>query len=245
VSLLGITAIALIPGGILEFIAVFYLGDIQSLENIFNSFFSNFATLALIVAISNIDLGRDFSIKSSYSEGLKRFWSVFGAGILIGLAIVLPIVVVAFCVITVIPDGFVVLVFAIPPAIFLSTRWSLSSQVIVLENVGASDGLKRSWELTKDFFWRVLGTSFAAGLLAVLLSVLPNLFTIYILNSLGFSFRIVELAGLVVEKFSLIIVMPFTIAVQVLIYYDLRIRKEGFDLLLRAEGGLENDQAAF
>jgi len=39
----------------------------------------------------------------------------------------------------------------------------------------------------------------------------------------------------VMEQIALIFALPFTIAVQVLIYYDLRIRDEGFDLELRTE----------
>jgi len=122
----------------------------------------------------------------------------------------------------------------LPFAIFVSTRWSLTTSVIVLEKIGAMDGLTRSWELTKDFFWRVLGTSFLASLLSLLLTLLPDYFASTILGMAGASFQIKTLVSIVVEQISVAIVLPFTVAVQVLIYYDLRIRKEGFDLMLRA-----------
>jgi len=239
--LLGIVAIVLIPSGILEFVAAYFLGDSLDIGDSLNSLFSSFARLALIMAISHAYLGREFSIGSAYSRGLKRFWSVVGAGIIIGLAIGIPGIVVFACLAianTVL--GFVALVFFLPFVVYLSTCWSLTSPAIVLEDMGASDGLTRSWGLTQDYFWRVFGTSFAASLLSILLMVLPNLFVVSLLGVTGFSSQVIDLAGLVVQQISLIFAMPFTVAVQVLIYYDLRIRKEGFDLMLRATEGLAN-----
>jgi hypothetical protein len=52
---------------------------------------------------------------------------------------------------------------------------------------------------------------------------------------LGISEQALTLTGVVVEQLGLVLVLPFTVAVKVLIYYDLRIRKEGFDLMLRAQ----------
>ena len=243
--LLGIVAIALIPSGVLELVIAYSLGSRQNFGNLLNSLFSSFASLALIMAVSQTYLGREFSIQSAYSGGLKRIWSVWGAGILIGLAILLPVIAVAVCV--AMTDqilGLVALIFFLPFVVFLSTRWSLASPAIVLESIGAAAGLKRSWGLTQDHFWRVFGTSFAASLLSILLTVLPNLFTTSLLELMGAPFQVIDLVGLVVEQISLIFATPFTVAVPVLIYYDLRIRKEGFDLLMRTTEGLMAQSAA-
>jgi hypothetical protein len=245
IMFLGIVAIALIPSGALEFLIAYFWGTDQNTGNLLKNLFSSFARLALIVAVSQVYLGREFSIGSAYSDGLKRIWSVWGAGLLFGLAIVLPLFAIAICLAMVHQRmGLVALIFFLPFIVFLSTRWSLVSSAIVLENVGAVAGLRRSWTLTQDYFWRVLGTSFAASLLTILLTVLPNLFVAYLLGLMGFSFQVIGLAGLMVEQISLIFVMPFTVGVQVLIYYDLRIRKEGFDLLLRANEGLTTQLAS-
>src|SRR5688572_22999677 len=240
IMLLGIVAIALIPSGVLELVMAYFRGTLQNLGSLLNSLFSSFARLALIVAVSQVYLVRDFSIGSAYSGGLKRFWSVIGAGFIMGFAIGLPAVAIFACAgIAEPPVGFFVwLILFLPVIVYLSTRWSLAAMAIVLEGIGATEGLRRSWSLTQDYFWRVLGTSFAASLLTILLTVLPNLFIAYLLRLMEFSFQVIGLAGLMVEQISLIFVMPFTVGVQVLIYYDLRIRKEGFDLLLRANEGL-------
>lgn len=244
--LFGIAAFALIPEGLLELVIInsFPGSDIQRLQSSLTSLFSNIATMALIVAISNVYLNRGFSIKSSYSQGLRRFWSVVGAGLLVGIAIGLPLVGLTFCLITVVPGGIVpMFILAVPFVVFLSTRWSLGSQAIILEDIGASRGLKRSWDLTQNFFWRVLGTSFAASLLSGLLTVLPYVLVDYTLGFTNLTFEAKATIELVIQQLALVIVIPFTVAVQVLIYYDLRIRKEGFDLMLRATDGLSSQSA--
>jgi len=231
---LGVVAVMLVPQGILKLVATYYLNDIRIADSFFRIIFQNLAMLALIVAISNANLQREFTINAVYSTGIKRFWPMMESIFLKAMAIVLPGVVVGVCLALVAPLGFFVILLYLPFAIFVSTRWSLSSSVIVLENAGAMGGLTRSWELTKDFFWRVLGTSFLASLLSLLLTLLPNYFSSTILGMVGASFQITALVSVVVEQISVVIVLPFTVAVQVLIYYDLRIRKEGFDLMLRA-----------
>ena len=243
--LLGIVALMLIPEGILQFIATLYLGNAQNLSNILNSIFQNLAMLALIVAISNANLGREFTIGSAYSEGTARFWSLFGSNFVIGLAIAAPLFVVGACLATAGGFGFLIIIPFLPLVVFLFTRWSLNAPAIVLEKAGAVDSLYRSWNLTRDFFWRVLGTSFLASLLSLLLTLLPYLFVNFILlEMMGLSSQMVDLTSVVVQQIALVIVLPFTVAVKVLIYYDLRIRKEGFDLMLRAEEASGESQSA-
>ncbi len=241
---LGIAAIALIPEGIIEALlfSVFPGSDISRLQNSLTNFFTGIATMALIVAVSSVYLGGDFTIRSAYSKGLKRFWSIVGANFLMGMVIALPVIFLMFCLLAMasMPSSELLLVgvilLIVPIAVFLFTRWSLSSEAIILEDIGASAGISRTWNLTRDYFWRVLGTSFAAGLFSTLLTVLPFLFVDYVLGFTGLDFRIVQLIDLVVQQLALVLVLPFTVTVKVLIYYDLRIRKEGFDLMLRANG---------
>jgi hypothetical protein len=233
--LLGITALMLIPEGILQFIGTYFWGNVQNLGNFLSVIFQNLASLALIVAVSNANLGRDFTIGSAYSKGTKKFWSLIGSNILIGMAIVLPAIVVGLCLAFIYPLGIIAILIFMPVVVFLFTRWSLNSSAIVLEALGARDGLYRSWELTKDFFWRVLGTSFLASLFALLITLLPAFFVGVAGDMLGISEQALTLTGVVVEQLGLVLVLPFTVAVKVLIYYDLRIRKEGFDLMLRAQ----------
>jgi len=234
VTLLGVVAVMMIPHGVLLFISTLYLNDTRFVEMLLSGVFQNLATVGLVAAISRLNLGQDITINSSYSQGTKRFWSVIGSDFILGLAIVLPAVALGMC-LGVTGLGWLAIILILPIAMFISTRWSLNTSAIILENVGATAGLTRSWALTKDHFWRVFGTSFAAGLLSLLLTVLPSLLARYFLGLMGVSLQIIEPTGVVMEQIALIFALPFTIAVQVLIYYDLRIRDEGFDLELRTE----------
>ena len=234
VMLLGVVAVMMIPQGVLRFISILYLRDTRFVDITLSGIFQNLAVVGLVVAISNLNLGKDITINSAYSQGVKRFWSVIGSNFMVGLAIALPAFVIGIC-FGLTGLGWLAIILILPIAMFASTRWSLNTSAIVLENIGALAGLTRSWALTKDHFWRVFATSFAATLLSLLLTILPSLLTSYFLGLMDVSLRLIELTNLVMEQISLIFALPFTIAVQVLIYYDLRIRDEGLDLIMRTE----------
>ena len=234
IPLLGIVAFVFIPQGGLNLLFTSSLNNPRIVLLIVSIIFQNLALVALTAGISNANLGKPFTIQSAYSQGVKRLGSVIGSSFLVGLAVTIPAIAVGAC-LSVVRVGFLAVLLVIPIAIFLGTRWSLYSPAIVVDDIGAVAGLTRSWELTKDFFWRVFGTSFLATLLTLLLTLLPGLFVRYILGLMGVPFRLIGVADVVVQQIALIFATPFAVAVRVLIYYDLRIRKEGFDLMIRAE----------
>jgi hypothetical protein len=58
------------------------------------------------------------------------------------------------------------------------------------------------------------------------------LFVAYVLTGLlHYPDQVVAVVSVIVEKLALVLSLPFSMAVNVLIYYDLRIRKEGYDLI--------------
>jgi hypothetical protein len=228
---LSIVALIQIPAMIIEAILLVYLGD-DRLGTIAGNLLSPFVQMALTLAVSNLYLGKETSIRTSYSQSAYKYSSLFWSNILLGLAIGVPSAILGILFITIAPVGIFVSLFLVPLLVSWSTRWQLSTSAIVLEHMGASKGLGRSWSLTEGYFWRVFGTSFATALLAMLLSLLPVLLINYLATDLfQFSYQVVSVANVVVEKLASIFSLPFSMAVNVLIYYDLRIRKEGFDLL--------------
>ena len=235
--LISIVAAVLIPAALLQVLGILYFGEAQVLTSLPQGFLQLLAQVALVAAISNIYLGREVSFRSAFSEGSKRYWSVWGARFLMGLAIGLPVGILFACLMVVSYElGLIAVLIALIPAIFFSTRWSLAAPAILMENIGASEGLKRSWELTNSYFWRVLGTSFVAGLLTIFLNYLPILLSEYIFTTfLDVPYQVVEAVNTTITQATLLISLPFSMAVIVLIYYDLRIRKEAFDLQRLAE----------
>jgi hypothetical protein len=125
-----------------------------------------------------------------------------------------------------------------------STKVSLAAPAIVLESHGPLAGMRRSFALTKgSAFWRVLGITLVAGILAGIAGWL-----------LGLPFSIVGagiplLAGLDTEAGQMIVTFtshlsalltgaittPFVAAVTGLLYIDRRMRLEALDVVLFRE----------
>jgi membrane-anchored glycerophosphoryl diester phosphodiesterase (GDPDase) len=111
--------------------------------------------------------------------------------------------------------------------IYMALSFILAAQVLVIENKGIIESMKRSWELTKGRKLRI------AGFLLVIFVIS------YILNQLSGSImlelsRIIGLSGIwigaVISFFITSLILPFSACVYVLIYFNARIDKEGFAL---------------
>jgi hypothetical protein len=128
--------------------------------------------------------------------------------------------------------------------VFFSTKISMAAPAIVLEGHGVRVGLRRSFALTKgSAFWRILGISLLAGLIAAIVGGL-----------LGVPFQMVGVGGILLvgpssEAGQMIttfvahlstlltgsITTPFVAAVTGLLYIDRRMRLEALDVVLIRE----------
>lgn len=110
---------------------------------------------------------------------------------------------------------------------------SVATTALVLEHIGAGKAMSRSWYLTKGFRLRIVGL-----MLVVLIVVLIPLLAIGGLAgafsgaepSTGTDVLFATLTGVVS-----LIVTPLLYCVLTLLYYDLRVRKEAFDLEMLAQ----------
>jgi hypothetical protein len=124
----------------------------------------------------------------------------------------------------------------IGPGIWLGVAWAVAFPVLIAEGQRGAKALSRSFHLVKGRWWPTFGALFLAFLLqafiGVVLGVPLGLVTITTdPNSLP-----AILFTMVVSVVSSVITTPFMAAVLVLIYFDLRVRKEGFDLQLLSQG---------
>ena len=157
---------------------------------------------------------------------------VLGLILLIGFAAGAPPVIYAAIGV----PGFLV---AVVLSIWFSTMFSLVTPVVVLERERPGAALARSWRLVRRSFWRVFGILLLASIIvAVASAILQIPFTF--LSALfggtsGFS------AGTVIAVIGTIaagtVTRPISAAVTVLLYVDMRMRKEGLDLALRTAAG--------
>ena len=112
--------------------------------------------------------------------------------------------------------------------IFVACGYGVTTPVVVLENLSSSfDSFGRSWDLTRGFRLRLLGLVIVVGLIA---AFLPGLVVM--------SLQFVILASapsllpllVVLASFLKILLAPVIPCALTLLYYDLRVRREAFDL---------------
>jgi hypothetical protein len=152
-------------------------------------------------------VGDPVDIEASYRWGFKRFGSVLLVAILVGIVVAV---------------GFILLI--IPGIIFL-TFLAVSIPALVIENRRGTDAMKRSWDLVSGNFWHVLGVIIVAALITGVVSG--------IIGAIGGSNWFVRWIFTAIAQ---IVTAPFAALVSVLLYLDLRARKEALTAeSLRAE----------
>jgi hypothetical protein len=232
VLLISIPLLVLVPLGILRMLSQLLWRTTRLVDLLQSGFMYVLVTGALVIAISQAYLTHPPTIGEAYQAAVRRYWAAWRGNFLMGIAIVLPGAVVACAAIAMAGNQgiWLVLLFILPFAIFLSTRWSVMLPGILLEDLGAAAGLGRSWTLTEGYFGKVFVTSFFAGLLVVLLSTLPTFAVTYGLEMFLPRTGIGSLIEIILTQLGIIVTMPLSLGVTVVLYYDLRVRKEGFDL---------------
>jgi len=172
-----------------------------------------FLTAAVARASADLYLNRPVTVPDVYRAALKRFWPILGALLLLALSVA---------------GGFFLLI--VPGIIFL-VRLVLAPVPVMLEGAGPGRALSRSWQLSQGNFWRMVGLGLLITVLeevvAGIISVIPALLA-HFAGPVGW---VISGAG---AAAGLILVTPLQTIALVLLYFDLRIRKEGFDLTLLA-----------
>jgi sterol desaturase/sphingolipid hydroxylase (fatty acid hydroxylase superfamily) len=113
-------------------------------------------------------------------------------------------------------------------AIALVPLFIAVAPAIVVEELGPIRGMRRSWRLMRPRFWPVLGIALLSGLIANILgSILGTPFSL-VAVAIGYDVGWPLLAlGAILPA---LVTTPFIAIVATLIYFDGRIRHEGFDL---------------
>jgi hypothetical protein len=117
--------------------------------------------------------------------------------------------------------------------IFTYVRFCLGIQTVVLERLSPVAALRRSMRLTHGSFWRIvlfyIVIALVSGILSEILGLLPGLFVSA--APLATRTAIEVLADGVVQIFT----SPFILILLTLLYYDIRIRREAFDIEMLAQ----------
>lgn len=160
--------------------------------------------------------------------------------ILVGLSLALEDAAVAIVVIGVLG--------AVAVAIWLNIKWIMAPAALMLEGVGPIAALRRSWTLTTGNWWRTFG-------ILVLTSIIVSIITQVVaapVSFLAFGFGSFTSApasteAALLESLPVLLIVQavtavftaigfaFQAGVTALLYVDLRIRREGFDIVLLRE----------
>lgn len=172
---------------------------------------------ALAKNVSEYYLGKTMSVTDTYKAVLPKLITLVIAGILVWFIVMI---------------GFILLV--VPGIIFL-LWYSLITPAIVIEDLKALKSLGRSKALVS----KNLGKVFLVGFLVMLIAIAVNSPFIWggqFLSAALFSNNLMP--QLILNQFfnmiGTILVTPIGATAYILLYYDLRIRKEGFDLEMLA-----------
>ena len=128
--------------------------------------------------------------------------------------------------------------------VWLGTKTAMVPSIIVLEKKGVIASIRRSWTLTRGYFWRTFGT---IALIQVILNVASQILNTPFSLLVGFVPSIVDPtgtgSGVVAVIVLYIVYVAFATAIGAVtavvqaaavavIYIDLRMRKEGLDVEL-------------
>jgi hypothetical protein len=218
----------------------------------------NLMTGALANAISRSYLGQPISILSAYNIGFKRFIALIVASLTPFAISLVFVAIIAGCAFGTFytmgvrtneqPNiglaiaagiGLIGVIFVGGIAgLFFYVRLLLTTQAIVLEDQGPWAGLTRSWQLVGQAFWRSLGILLLVYAFIYIVSLIVQLPLIILGAFFGMLLNnsvLYQSVASLVTYGVLILVLPLQFIIFTLLYYDLRIRKEGYDLELKIE----------
>jgi hypothetical protein len=113
----------------------------------------------------------------------------------------------------------------------------LVAPVVVLERRSALEALQRAWDLARRRIWWLIGFMLLLGIFGQLVVTGPAILSVFIINSVVGSSVNATTSTLIQQVIGLLlnlIYLPLQLTCVTLLYFDVRVRTEGFDLALLA-----------
>lgn len=197
--------IAFIPVAVMGYVSAANPGDsmLSLLARITDWVFTSAGQAAAIIIVAKRYLGEDITPADALRAVSKRLGTVLWVSFLYGFGIGI---------------GLILLVF---PGIWVAVTYFAGMAAAMVEGTGASDSLERSKELTKGSKLRIFGI-FVVSYLVYLIAAA------FLGGIAGAIFGLT--AGTLIGTLLLACIYPFIAVLATLLYFDLRIRREGLDL---------------
>ena len=206
-TLLWIALVAQIP----FFLGDFSTSDALELSYIVAALFTGLlANGATTYAVSQHYLKRRVNAGTCYVAALNSSLSLLGAFLVYWAVLIAA--------------GFLsVILIGIPIFVFVAVAWVFSAQAIMVERYGPIAALYRSWGLVRGNWWRV----FAIGVVFVVLLVVAG----FVASIPGVILGLANTTlGNLLGTLGSVFVAPAGYVGATLVYFDLRIKKEGYNL---------------
>ncbi len=229
VTLLGVTAVVtffantILTGLLTVAIGQGVLGRKETLGSAWRATRSRIGALLATVLLATVFLALGWVLAVGLSVGV---------GALLGAGAHLP----AAGILVGVLGGITATVFAVITLV----RWSLAIPVVMLESAGPLASLRRSWRLVRRSSWRVLGILLLTELIVGIANAIIKLPFGLVSGAGGFTApqAHVSVVGVIVSSIGGIVAAtvtaPMLAGVVVLLYADLRMRREGMDITLQA-----------
>lgn len=225
-NLIGLYSVALFP-----FIFLNGLAVLNPELMLLSSFASGFSTLVgylaeavLVVLIAQVVLDRKIDRREAIGTVLSwRFFAIFGTILMWGILLTAGLL---FCII---------------PGVYLYVIFAFLIQVMAIEGTYGIGSFRRSWNLAQGSWWMIFGILIAVFALIITLS---SSITAILLKAFGVGINDVffsdepDLAFSNVYQMSTqiatILLNPLEVCIITMLYFNLRVKKEGFDLVQQA-----------
>jgi hypothetical protein len=178
---------------------------------------TSFATAAVTRVVADAYLGgADAETRTSaYARATsRRLLPVLGLGLLTGVLTTLGTL---LCVV---------------PGLWLQVSWCVAMPVLLLEGTTIRAAMSRSMELTRPRWWGSAGVFYVGAALTGVVTLALSVPFGAAFGALGDGVAATLVAESAANTISSIVTTPFVAAALVVLYVDLRIRGEGFDVLL-------------
>ena len=213
----------------------------------------------IIVATATIYFGGHITSSAALKGSLRHFWHLLGCYLLWALPLMIPIIVL-FIMIPFVAGNLGATLFipfaVLPFSLYFMVRWGFVAEVFLIERTGIKDAFKRSSELVRGTWWRVFGIlalilmlsaaihyilELSLGLILILtkLAGATNLEDLFQWSVMETDFDSSNLLFYAIMTCTDLVLRTLTAPIWVigvtLLYFDLRIRKEGLDIELQAD----------
>jgi hypothetical protein len=176
------------------------------------------AAAACFRAVSGVYLGEQPTVGGSLSFAATR---------------VLPVIVLSFLYFFGLIPAYIALII---PGVWLTVAWSVSFPALLSEGLGPVGALGRSFRLVKGRWWPTFGALLVMYLLVIVISGILGALLGATLVAAVDNEAVAAVFYTIINTLSSLITLPLMASVLTVVYFDLRVRKEGFDLQLLARG---------